>query len=531
MSDPDGTGTPHLTLSVPNRPEYLRLVHDTAADAARLAGFHSGGRHRIAATVGELATVLMGRAEPREDVNVDVTCEVVPGGLRVTLHDDGPPFDPSRAGEASAFVHGLIEDGSPDWVEFRNLGRGGKTVRIMFHHRKAVTAGSDLPDESETDDALLVSGGRDVLYADASTAAVAAGEAPEEVAAPAGQAPSAAPSKPGDPVTFGLLRPEQAASVSDCIYDTYRLTYLHEDMYHPMRIAALNDSGEMISAVATAPDGTVVGHIALSFPDGERFVPEIGIAATRRAWRGEHIAHHLADLLMDEGAARGLFGVFGEAITVHTYSQHLNVEMGFGTCAVRLACIPADREFRGIEPRARHRNSAITMYRYFGEPGGPPLDVPARHRAMIERIYAWIGAPHRLAASPVEGLGDAPAGEDTAISVRLDPASSIATMTLTAFGDDASAHLHEELRRLRESEFRVVEALVDMARPGAAKAAGRLEELGFLFSGIRPAGPHRDWLLLQYFSGVLVDYDVMAVDSDESRELVAYVRAFDPDAG
>jgi hypothetical protein len=529
MGDPGSAHVPHLTLSVPNHPEYEKLVRDTARDAAKLARFHSGGRQRVASVVGELATILMGLEEPREDVNVDLTCEVVPGGLRVTLHDDGPPFDPSRAGEASAFVHGLLEDGSPDWVEFRNLGRGGKDMRIMFHHRKAAAdCGPDLPDESDADDAFVVSGGGDRLFADAATAAIAGGET--TTAEGPGLIAPAILARPGDPVTYGLLRPQQAASVSDCIYDTYRLSYLHEDMYHPLRIAALNESGEMISAVATSPDGTVVGHIALTFPDEDRYVPEIGVAATLRDWRGQHVAHHLADLLMDEAVGRGLYGVYGEAITVHPFTQHLNTEMGFGTCAVRLAAVPADREFRGMERHGRARNSTITMFRYFGEPARTPLDVPERHREMIARLYGWIGAPGRLESSPPGALGEPSAGEETSLSVRLNPVSSIANLTLASLGPDARDLLRDELRRLRASEFRVIEAAVDMTTPGAADAADQLEELGFLFSGVRPGGPVREWLLYQYFNGVLVDYDVMAVDSDESRELVAYVRALDPDA-
>jgi hypothetical protein len=530
MADQGGGQVPHLTLSVPNHPEYEKLVRDTARDAAKLARFHSGGRQRVAAVVGELATILMGLEEPREDVNVDLTCEVVPGGLRVTLHDDGPPFDPSRAGEASAFVHGLLENGSPDWVEFRNLGRGGKDVRIMFHHRKAAADGApDLPDETVTDDAFVVSRTGDRLFTDAATAAIARGETTAAAEGPGLMAP-AAPSRPGDPVAYGLLRPQQAASVSECIYDTYRLSYLHEDMYHPLRIAALNESGEMISAVATSPDGTVVGHIALTFPDEDRYVPEIGVAATLRDWRGHHVAHHLADLLMEEAAQRRLYGVYGEAITVHTYTQHLNVEMGFGTCAVRLAAVPADREFRGMERHGRARNSTITMFRYLGEPSRTPLDVPGQHREMIARLYGWIGAPGRLESSAPGALGDPLAGDETSMSVRLNPVSSIANLTLTGLGPDAPDLLRDELRRLRASEFRVIEAAVDMTTPGAAAAADQLEQLGFLFSGVRPGGPEREWLLYQYFNGVLVDYDVMAVDSDESRELIAYVRALDPDA-
>ena len=76
----------------------------------------------------------------------------------------------------------------------------------------------------------------------------------------------------------------------------------------------------------------------------------------------------------------------------------------------------------------------------------------------------------------------------------------------------------------------MIEATVDMTRPGAAEAAKLLEELGFLFTGVLPAGPATDLATFEYFNGVIVDYDLMKIDSDETRELVAYVRAMDPDA-
>ncbi len=123
-----------VTLSVPSRPEFLGLVRDTARGGAALAGFRDDARQRVATVVQQLAAILV-LAATREVLTVDLTCEVVPGGLSVTLHDDGPPFDPSSAGDADAFVRGLLSEGSADWVEFRNEGRGGKTVRMMFHHR------------------------------------------------------------------------------------------------------------------------------------------------------------------------------------------------------------------------------------------------------------------------------------------------------------------------------------------------------------------------------------------------------------
>ena len=518
------TAARRVTLSVPSRPEFLGLVRDAARGSAALAGFRDDARRRVASVVQQLAAILVLEAT-HEVLTVDLTCEVVPGGLTVTLHDDGPPFDPSRAGDADAFVRGLLEEGSADWVEFRNEGRGGKTVRMMFHHRSAArVAESDLP---EGDEDALVIGGRGAWD-------LAGGDVEplwELDPADVDEKPAAVAADGGGGLTIGLLRPEQSGSVSDCIYDTYRLSYLHEDMYHPLRIAELNASGAMVSAVATAPDGTVVGHFALSFPDEARDVPELGVAATRRAWRGQHIARRLADLLMDEAARRQLYGVFAEAITVHPFTQHLNVQLGMGTCGVRLATIPPDREFRGMDAQSRHRNSVVTMYRYFSPVSTAPLEVPERHRDMIARLYGWIGAPGRLDGSP-PGVLDAARDDDaeTSITVRLNPATSNVTLSVTGYGGDLRRRLHDELRRLRESDLRVIIASLDMTKPGAAAAAAELEELGFLFTGVLPAGPRTDQAVYQYFNGVLIDYDLMKIDSDDTRELVAYVRAMDPDA-
>jgi hypothetical protein len=520
VSDAESAAARRVTLSVPSRPEFLGLVRDAGRGAAALAGFKDDDRRRVGDVAQQLAAILV--LEAAHDVlTVDLICEIVPGGLTVTLHDDGPPFDPSRTGDADAFVRGLLDEGSADWVEFRNEGRAGKTVRMMFHHR------------SSAPEVAAVTAGDDDLLAGGKTAwDLGGGDVEALWELDPAEARAAAPAREeAGGVTYGRMRPEQAGSVSDCIYDTYGLTYLHESMYHPRRIAELNESGQMVSFVGTAPDGTVVGHVAMSFSGEARDVPELGIGAVRRAWRGQHVARHLIDLLMDVAAARGLYGIFAEAITVHTATQHLNVQLGMGTCGLRLATIPPDRQFRGMDAQTRHRQSAITMFRYFGEPSVAPLEVPEQHREMIARLYAWIGAPGRLDASQpgaLEPLRDERA--QTEITVRLNPATSVATLSLAGLGADLAARLRDELRRLRESELRVIEASVDMTRPGAAEAASLLEELGFVFTGVLPAGPATDLATFEYFNGVLVDYDQMQIDSDATGELVAYVRARDPDA-
>jgi GNAT superfamily N-acetyltransferase len=515
------TTSPPISLSVANLPEYLPLLVHAVRDFARLTAFPEEAGERAATIVGGMAAALIDPAlEPLAGGSIDLTCRAVPGGMMVVLHDEGPPFDPSRSGSAAEIVHSLLQEGSPDWIGFRNLGRGGKEVEIMLHLPGRGEEGGDEasgspPDESE----LRFRGdrpGADWPDVDDSLLAQEIGEG------------SGLP--PPDELTVGLLRPGQAGAVSHCIFDAYRLTYFKEEMYRPLRIAELNRNGDMVSAVATAPDGSVAGHFALVLND-ERSVADLAVAATRRAWRGRGIAQRLAAFLIEEARRRELYGLYCEALTAHPYTQRLTRSLGFGVCGARLMWIPMTERLYGVSEHERRRRSAMLMFRYLREPSRNPLDVPRQHRDMIARLYTWIGAPDRLVDSPIEGLqASAESGEGTTIRTVLDPSLGNALLVVETHGADLSRRLDEELSRIKDTEVLIVEARLNLQSPGAAAAVDELERHQFVFVGVRPGGPGVDWLLMQRFSGVRVDYDALVLDSEEARRLLDYVRAHDPDA-
>ena len=68
---------------------------------------------------------------------------------------------------------------------------------------------------------------------------------------------------------------------------------------------------------------------------------------------------------------------------------------------------------------------------------------------------------------------------------------------------------------------------LNLLTPGTEAVAPQLEELGFLFTGILPAGRQGDWLVLQYFNGVVVDYDSIDVEEPATQQLLDYIRAND----
>jgi hypothetical protein len=250
-----------------------------------------------------------------------------------------------------------------------------------------------------------------------------------------------------------------------------------------------------------------------------------------RAWRGRGIAQGLAAFLIEEARRRELYGLYCEALTAHPYTQRLTRSLAFGVCGARLMWIPVTERLYGVKEHEKRRRSAMLMFRYLREPSHNPLDVPRQHRDMIGRLYAWTGAPDRLADSPLAGLeASSQSDEGTTIRTVLDPSLGNALLILETHGADLTQRLDGELRRIKDTEVLTVEARLNLQTPGAAAAVDELERHQFVFVGVRPGGPDVDWLLMQRFSGVRVDYDDLVLDSEESRELVAYVRAHDPDA-
>jgi serine/threonine-protein kinase RsbW len=56
-----------------------------------------------------------------------------------------------------------------------------------------------------------------------------------------------------------------------------------------------------------------------------------------------------------------------------------------------------------------------------------------------------------------------------------------------------------------------------------------VEDLGFFFAGILPEGfADGNALILQYLNNVPFDYDTVRVESPVALELLAYIRAHDP---
>jgi anti-sigma regulatory factor (Ser/Thr protein kinase)/GNAT superfamily N-acetyltransferase len=493
------------TLTVPNDLAHLPLVQGFVRDYAAGAGFPPKDRARLDLLMEEAVTnVIQGAYAADERASFDIICERVPAGLQITVHDEGLPYDPSLTPEydpgadlesqTGAGLGSFLIRQIADRVEFHNLGsRGKETVFIRYLESASVTS------------------------------APPAAEVPVEE-------PEPVPAAERVELEFGPLRPAQAIEVCRCIYDAYRYTYVNEHMYYPDRVVALNQSGDMISAVASTPDGEVAGHAALVFPEETREIADLAIVATKARFRGQAIARRLGEYLSQEALARGLAGMFIEEVTVHTFTQQFCHRLGFVDCGFLLAFSPATMAFTGIAGESAARRSVIVGFKYLKPPLPTLVHAPPHHRDMIARIYESLGAPATFAGEADAALAAA-IPESTVLHVAVNTGRSVATIRLPVYGRDLERRLHAEMYRLRREDVKVMNVYLNLGAAGTEVVAAALEGVGFVFTGIVPGGPSGDSLVLQYFNGVLVDYDAIQVEAAFTGELLEYIRAHDPHAG
>ena len=489
------------TLTVPNDLAYLPMIQGFVRAYAAEAGFPAREVGRFDLLMEEAATnVIHGAFAEDERTTFDVHCERVPMGMQITVHDEGMPFDPSLIPEydPGADLHAQTGRGlgsflmqkMADTVEFHNLGsRGKETVFIKYLESRAVT---DAPPAEELPH-----------------------EEPERVA-PAERIE----------IAVGPLVEDQAIEVCRCIYDAYRYTYVNEHLYYPDRVVALNQSGDMISAVAATCDGEVAGHAALVFPEDTHEVADLAVVATKAKFRGQSIARRLGEHLDDVARERGLHGLFIEEVTVHTYTQKFCHRLGFVDSGFLLAYSPATTKFEGITGTADARRSVIVGFKYLGTPAPQTVYAPRRHREAIAGIYRRLGVPitfGRDVPASSRGLPE--------LDVSVNTRRSVATIRIPKYGRDLHDRVRGEVVRLLRENVSVIDVFLDLSRRGTGRVADSLEEAGFIFTGVLPGGRSGDWLIMQFFNGVMVDYDAIQVEDPATAELLAYIRARDPVAG
>ncbi|MBA2279871.1 MAG: ATP-binding protein [Acidimicrobiia bacterium] len=478
----------HAELTLPNDEAALPMARTFLGQLTDLAGLDADD----AATVVEAAAEACGNViehayEPGEHGTVTLVGHVDAAGLVLGVRDQGLPFDPGAttvrrtadAGQGLSRVRAAVD--SAEWI---NRGPEGKELRLVKRRPAA-------PVELDPDADALVDDDESV------------------------------PLAPEQEYEIRRFHPDDALGVSRVIYRNYGNTYFHVDCYYPERIVALNDNGELASAVAVSADGEVVGHYALERPGLTR-VAERGMAVVSPAHRGRDLMSRMRVFIEDEARTLGLTGVWSVAVTKHVFSQRVNETFGSDVCGIMLAGGASSQQFRGLghEGDPPERTTWVVYFTYVQPPENALVHAPARHRAIIERIYAGLELPVEWH----DELRD-PVGEGQ-LDVSYHRGLDTGTIKVHQVGEDTVAEVRRSTRDLfAVTGAEVVYLELPLADPSTPLLLDEIEEVGYFLSGVGPSfAQDGDALLLQCVP-LEVDFSRIEVANPFARELLEYVRA------
>ena len=497
----------YSSMQIPGDLKYATAAASYVCEIARTIGMQKQDLESLEKGMIEAIHALIGYSfEAAEKGILEVICERIPEGVKVSLRDKGLPFG-TVAAELSVTevqvndIPGMAEPISNlreylDEIRLHNLGPDGKELVLIKH----------LKNKNITD-----------YYAACDL------EPYESSAAPI--ALSADQTK----CRVRRMKADDAAEVSKTIYKTYGYTYFHDYVYYPEQIIALNESGQVFSAVAIAGDNEIAGYGVFQIWEENPKIVEMAQGVVKPEFRSLGCFGNITQYLLDEVKSRGIQGAFGEAVTNHTVSQHTVHGFGFKDCGLRLGLVPPDTLFKGMTGKTPHKVSLLVQFLYLQQMPANALKVyaPHHHKNMIAALYKELGVRPQIKKAVAAKTKKAAA--TSIVKIRQVASMRYVRMIIDRYGRNIVNELRNKVKEICQQKTEIVNLFLNLSDPLTGIYAPQFEKLGFFFAGILPGGfRDGDALILQYLNNVPIDYDAIQVKSAMAKKLLAYVRQQDP---
>ncbi|MBA4395836.1 MAG: hypothetical protein C0394_00380 [Syntrophus sp. (in: bacteria)] len=500
-----------IRLSLPPDLSWLHLAQMVIREAALKVGFTGDDLYQIDLAAEEaISNVMVHAFDGQDRENFDLICERAPLGMKITIKEKGLPFDPrqipdycpsenidqmSASGMGVFLMKELMNE-----VQFRNLGMEGKETSLVKY----------LP--AKNIESYL--SGQELAEAEAGKISDTGISSP------------APPIMGNIPYTVRRMEPGEAVEIARCAYKSHGYTFFDDHIYYPERIIELNETDEMISAVAVTKDNIFMGHSALVFPSGEARIAEFTFVFVNQEYRGQGCMKRIADFLFQCPKKRPLEGLYVYSVTNHEFTQRGISPFGIRDCGLLLASSPETWVFKGIE--AQHQRISVALsFKYLNPPAMMILYPPAHHRAVIERLYQNIGALNHRFHTPDEDVWRRLSAE---AEIRTDVlmTENCAEIHVIGYGDNVVHEVRKTLRELCLKKVAAIQLFLDLKDPHTFFMTAEFEKIGFFFAGILPLALVGEALILQYLNNVSIDYGKLALYTDEARQIRDYVRGMDP---
>jgi len=319
----------------------------------------------------------------------------------------------------------------------------------------------------------------------------------------------------GDNTHIHPLEADEAQGVSQLMHEAYRDTYPEKFLYSPSDLLNKTENGELFSAVATDPEGRVIGHGTLRAYPG---FPEIGLLGSlvvTPACRNRHLGRALARYLTAYGEKRGFFALTAGVFLSSLPSRKTFGGLGYTPSAIILGAYPQEISLVGIAERLSQRESLGFCTRLRSSVQYGPQYLPECYREMVDELCRGLGIRYIPGAEEDSGPGP------TILEEGFSDESRVGRILVRGSGYNFRQAVAQTLWNLRARGAQSIWMHLDAGDPRTPAAAMAAEDSGFVFSGILPG--KKGLILLHEFSREKISCDQIHLSDPAGSRLLAYI--------
>ena len=293
-----------------------------------------------------------------------------------------------------------------------------------------------------------------------------------------------------------LMTAADADGLVQCVFRCYGYTYPNKSMYQAAAIRRQLESGSMISVVAVAPSGEVVGHVACTFDRPEDVIPEAGKMIVDPRYRGHHLAERLSLKRAEIAAERSIPGTWSETVTNHPASQRLAIERGAAEVGLLIGFSPQGMAMTGLPNQESVRHSLLAVFTPTGPLPAATITVPGHLADHVRTLADRLAIPREIRTESAQ-----PTRAHSRIHSGASALAGAVQIRVQEIGRDIAEQVADAVDEYLAMAPATVHLHLPATDPAAAWAVGELERIGFAWCAWMPAFlPSGDSIRLQRVS-------------------------------
>ncbi len=300
--------------------------------------------------------------------------------------------------------------------------------------------------------------------------------------------------------------------IAKLIYRNYHFSYYKNTFYIPHKVREANENKSVTSIVAYYHD-ELIGHFAL-IQSKYSNIAEIGVATVDPRFKRMGIMNLMFDELIITAKKQGYRAIYGEALTMHPFSQKANLRHNMTETAICLGLVPETMEIEK-SIKAANRSGAMIAFLLF-EPKERTLYLPMEYRQELLKVYNRAGVEVTDSHEAVS--------QRQALDSRTNTMLNSGTIVIE--NNFELRDFTQKFENLRHQQLDMIFADINLHHIQAIDdIIEKLNSLSFFYAGLLFEYYHNeDYLRLQYINSLGVDTEGIICYSDDANRMMDFIR-------